>query len=157
MSKDLYSDLSQLLKEIQPNSLLLIGDAAELEGVDAVAETQQISAAGSRSALAGLGRFDLVIVLDALNELDKKQGELLLGSLKNLHAKRLLLSQTPCSNWLLQDFLAFAMGELNHYPADADRPEQQLFEYNIYSYKSVPEWLNNKFWANPNMWDKGRW
>ena len=157
MNKDLYSDLSQLLKEIQPNSLLLIGDTAKLQSIEAVAEVQQISTADSLSALADLGRFDLVIVLGALNELDKKQGELLLGSLKNLHAKRLLLSHTPSPEWSLQDFLAFAMSELNHYPVNADSPEQQLFEYNIFSYKSVPDWLNNKFWANPNMWDKQRW
>ena len=153
---DLKSDLAQLLKEIKPNSLLLIGDGLALEASD-MPEVQQISAAGSLSALEGLGRFDLVIVLGALNSLDKKHGELLLGSLKNLHAKRLLLSHTPCPDWSLPDFLAFAMSELNHYPADADKPEQQLFEYNIFSYKSVPDWLNNQFWANPKMWDKERW
>lgn len=157
MSKDLHNDLAQLLKEIQPNSLLLIGDAAELQSIDSVAEVEQISTADSLSALEGLGRFDLVIVLGALNSLDKKHGEQLLGSLINLHSKRLLLSHQPCDEWPLQDLLAFAMSELSHYPADADTPEQQLFEYNIFSYKSVPDWLNNKFWANPKMWDKERW
>lgn len=155
MNKDLHNDLSQLLKEIQPNNLLLIGEESNL--TSNITQATHISVADSLSALEGLGRFDLVIVLDALNTLKKKQGELLLGSLKNLHAKRLLLSHNPCPEWSLEDFLAVALSELNHYPADADSPEQQLFEYNIYSYKNVPDWLNNKFWANPNMWDKERW
>ena len=152
----IHNDLKLLIQEIKPKTLLIIGP------VNAALDTEntqctRIPTFSSLSELKDLGRFDLVIVLDALIELDKKQGEHLLGSLRNLHAKRLLLSHTPCSKWLLQDFLAFALSELNRYPADADSPEQQLFEYNIFSYKSVPDWLNNKFWANPNMWDKGRW
>jgi len=149
----IHNDLKLLIQEIKPATLLLIGtESTELDTEDA--ESTHIQTADSLSALKALGRFDLVIVLGALNSLNKKQGELLLGRLKNLHAKRLLLSHQPCPEWPLQDFLAFAMSELNHYPTDADKPEQQLFEYNIYSYKSVPEWLNNKFWANPKMWNK---
>ena len=152
----IHNDLKLLVQEIKPKTLLVIG--AETLDLDTEAiQCSQISVSDSLSALDGLGRFDLVIALGALSELDKKHGELLLGSLRNLHAKRLLLSHTPCPNWSLQDFLAFAMSELNRYPANADSPEQQLFEYNIFSYKSVPDWLNNKFWANPKMWDKERW
>lgn len=149
-------DIQLLIKEIKPESLLIISDETfDIEDADINAVT--IPCAGSLSALYELGRFDLVLVLGALNILDKTDGEQLLGRLRNLHAKRLLLSHPPCDHWALSDFLAFAMTELNHYPADGDLPEWQLFEYNIHSYKSVPDWLNNKFWANPNMWNKYRW
>lgn len=149
-------DILLLIHEIQPETLLIISD----EGIDGVSDgidCTVIPCSDSLSALQNLGRFDLVLVINALKQLEKSEGEQLLGRLRNVHAKRLLLSHQPCEQWPLNGFFAFAMTELNHYQADDIHPEQQLFEYNIHSYKSVPDWLNNKFWANPNMWNKYRW
>ena len=33
----------------------------------------------------------------------------------------------------------------------------QLWGYNIADYKPVPDWLNPRHWANPELWDKHRW
>lgn len=33
----------------------------------------------------------------------------------------------------------------------------QAWSYDIRTYKSVPDWLNPKFWANPENWGKFRW
>ena len=32
-----------------------------------------------------------------------------------------------------------------------------LWGYNIADYKPVPDWLNPRHWANPELWDKHRW
>ena len=32
-----------------------------------------------------------------------------------------------------------------------------IWQFNILSYKQVPDWLNSKYWANPENWDKFRW
>lgn len=32
-----------------------------------------------------------------------------------------------------------------------------LWQFNILSYKQVPDWLNSKYWANPENWGKYRW
>lgn len=32
-----------------------------------------------------------------------------------------------------------------------------LWGYNISDYKPVPDWLNPRHWANPELWDKHRW
>lgn len=29
-----------------------------------------------------------------------------------------------------------------------------LFYFDLYDYKRVPDWLNSRFWANPEMWNK---
>ena len=31
-----------------------------------------------------------------------------------------------------------------------------LFYFDLYDYKRVPEWLNSRFWANPEIWGKKR-
>ena len=33
----------------------------------------------------------------------------------------------------------------------------QLWQFNLFDYKQLPDWLNSRFWANPEMWDKARW
>lgn len=33
----------------------------------------------------------------------------------------------------------------------------QIWQFNILTYKHVPDWFNSKFWANPENWDKYRW
>lgn len=32
-----------------------------------------------------------------------------------------------------------------------------IWQFNILTYKHVPDWFNSKFWANPENWDKYRW
>lgn len=32
-----------------------------------------------------------------------------------------------------------------------------LWQFNLYDYKRLPNWLNNKYWANPENWNKHRW
>lgn len=34
---------------------------------------------------------------------------------------------------------------------------EHLWGYNIADYKPVPDWLNPRHWANPELWDKHRW
>lgn len=38
-----------------------------------------------------------------------------------------------------------------------DQQDFALWQFNILSYKQVPDWLNAKFWANPENWNKFRW
>lgn len=33
----------------------------------------------------------------------------------------------------------------------------QAWSYDIRTYKAVPDWLNPRFWANPENWNKYRW
>ena len=32
-----------------------------------------------------------------------------------------------------------------------------LWQFNLYDYKRLPNWLNADYWANPENWDKHRW
>lgn len=32
-----------------------------------------------------------------------------------------------------------------------------LYLFQLYAYKSPPEWLNSRYWANPELFDKFRW
>ncbi|MES1925471.1 hypothetical protein T31B1_09108 [Salinisphaera sp. T31B1] len=32
-----------------------------------------------------------------------------------------------------------------------------LYRYDIHDYKTTPDWLNKRYWANPERWDQERW
>lgn len=36
-------------------------------------------------------------------------------------------------------------------------PELQSWQFNLYDYKQRPDWLNSRYWANPENFDKFRW
>lgn len=44
-------------------------------------------------------------------------------------------------------------------PSDAlvEQLSLSLWQFNLYDYKRLPNWLNSKYWANPENWDKHRW
>ena len=40
--------------------------------------------------------------------------------------------------------------------ADTDSG-RRVWQFNLYDYKHLPNWLNSQYWANPENWDKNRW
>lgn len=39
----------------------------------------------------------------------------------------------------------------------AKSAEFQLCSFDIANYKHTPDWLNSKYWANPELWNQHRW
>lgn len=101
-------------------------------------------------------RYDLALVADCLEHLPKRDGLELLGGLRNLNASRLaVLVDLEAAGWQVTDFYALALqaGERFH----RDGQTLTLFTYDLLDYKQVPDWLNAKFWANPENFGKYWW
>ena len=47
----------------------------------------------------------------------------------------------------------FAMGFRQALNSVSDGLEYQLYEYRLKNYKRVPDWLNSRFWANPERFN----
>ena len=74
--------------------------------------------------------------------------------LRDLFAEQsLLLTYTPSSG------LNFA--SLGYIPLTIETPDELpdliSWQFNLYDYKQRPDWLNAKYWANPENFDKYRW
>lgn len=74
--------------------------------------------------------------------------------LRDLFAEQsLLLTYTPSSE------LNFA--SLGYIPLTIKTPDELpdliSWQFNLYDYKQRPDWLNAKYWANPENFDKYRW
>lgn len=152
--------VAALLDRYSPNRLLLIG-ARELPAVAAYqAAHAQCSIdhapAGPLPAELAAQRFDLALVVDCLEHLPKRTGLELLGGIRNLNASRMaVLVDLQASAWQETDFFALALQASERF----QRGDQtlNLFTYDLLDYKQVPDWLNAKFWANPEMFGKFWW
>ena len=100
-------------------------------------------------------RFDLGFVLfdtaewDGISEQQKIQ---MLVKLRDLMAKRLVVVSNLQDEKMLR-----ALGFIQLIDKTAHVSDFALWQFNILTYKHVPDWFNSKFWANPENWNKFRW
>jgi len=101
-------------------------------------------------------RYDLAIFVDCLEHLPKRNGLELLGSIRNLNTSRMaVLVDLDACEWLTTDFYALALQVSERFQRDGQT--LTLFTYDLLQYKQVPDWLNARFWANPEMFGKYWW
>lgn len=100
-------------------------------------------------------RYDLgFVVFDTaemqnISETEKAQ---VLVRLRDLMAKRIVVVSKRQDEKLLRSLGFTQLIDKTIHDADF-----VLWQFNILTYKHVPDWFNSKFWANPENWDKFRW
>lgn len=68
---------------------------------------------------------------------------------------RQCLVLSPVGN--TQDLIAMGFSRFSQDWMTFDGVEYELWQFNLFDYKQLPDWLNSRFWANPEHWDKFRW
>ena len=114
-------------------------------------------------------RWPLVCILQLCEAgcADKKAFMRLLARLRDLHADRVVHVESGCQNprpddpthdyqrWTLADSLS--LGYSRRGVVTNGSEQLHIFEFDIYTYKPAPDWLNARHWANPERWGKQRW
>jgi hypothetical protein len=96
------------------------------------------------------------VVIDCLEHLPKREGLQLLGGIRNLNASRIaVLVDLAASGWSDTDFYSLALQANERFERDGQ--VLTLFTYDLREYKQVPDWLNARFWANPENFGKYWW
>ena len=91
----------------------------------------------------------LALGIDALNGLAAQQAEHLISQARLYIAPRILIAAQPgCA---LDDATFRALGFTESTIAPAE--DVRVYFYDIDTYKTVPDWLNARFWANPERWE----
>ena len=95
----------------------------------------------------------------ALEHLTKREAGMLLASLRDVHAVQLFALVSIGKAWLNHqsfwennDLIGFGMERVNVYAKNG--LPLALLKFDLRTYKSTPEWLNSKYWARPELWDK---
>ncbi|WP_019411032.1 DUF6231 family protein [Pseudomonas psychrophila] len=152
--------LAALLDLYAPQRLLVVG-ASQFPALQAFqnAHPQVLVAHAAPGALPpelAAQRFDLALVVDCLEHLPKRTGLELLGGIRNLNASRIaVLADLAVCDWKDTDFFALALQSNERF--QRDEQVLTLFTYDLREYKQVPDWLNARFWANPENFGKYWW
>lgn len=93
--------------------------------------------------------FALALGIDALDGLDAVQAQHLISRTRLYLAPRILLvARSGCA---LDEAMFRALGfTLSATDASAN---VRIHYYDLDTYKAVPDWLNSRFWANPERWE----
>ncbi|QXH52683.1 hypothetical protein KSS94_06000 [Pseudomonas fakonensis] len=151
--------LAALLERFAPRTLLLVG--SRFPALDAFAEAHpdtriELAAPGALPDALAAQRFDLALLVGCLEHLPKRDGLQLLGGIRNLNASRVaVLADLAACGWQATDFFSLALSASEKFQRDGQ--ELSLFTYDLHDYKQVPDWLNAKFWANPQNFGKYWW
>ena len=100
-------------------------------------------------------RYDLgVVLLDTaeFKTATDSQKSHMLVKLRDLLAKRIVVVSALHDEKLLR-----ALGFTQLIDKTTHDQDFALWQFNILTYKHVPDWFNSKFWANPENWNKFRW
>lgn len=105
--------------------------------------------------LVDLPTIDLAIISNIIETLPKTQAMQWLGLMRNAHAPHIIviseITLAAQQGWQLADYLALGMKRIGIVD------KYQLFSYAIETYQPKHDWLNSRFWANPENFDKYRW
>lgn len=163
----IQSILFNVLKESQPKSMLLIGNTANFYTSEYLRHqpdcaTKELPAISAAREIEKNKIYDFALLSNALEYMDKQQAGILIASLRDIHSKKLVII-TPIGNswpgltsyWEETDLLSYgfilkAQYKINNNPL-------HVYAYDIANYKSTPDWLNSKHWANPEEWNKHWW
>lgn len=138
-------NLQARLLEIQPDSVCALDAAAHELAREVLHDTPLHIADNSPPAQP----CALALGVDVLNGLDAQQARHLISRVRLYVAPRLLLAALPgCA---LDDAAFRALGFTLSTTGPAEGP--RIYHYDIETYKTVPDWLNSRFWAHPERWE----
>ncbi|AGI23331.1 DUF6231 family protein [Pseudomonas sp. MT3] len=152
--------LAALLDRYAPQRLLLVG-ASQIPAVDAFCAAHPDcelfhAPAGALPADIAAHRYDLALLADCLEHLPRRDAQQLVGGIRNLNSSKVaVLVDLDAAQAQDTDFYALAMQASERFQRDAQ--VLTLFTYDLHEYKQVPDWLNAKFWANPENFGKYWW
>ena len=155
IAPNLFVDLQKIISDTQPSQSILI--ANNIFTRECVGFFDKICCDTylpneipiNPSQYYGLG---IVWCLNA--ELARKQADHQIADLRDRLCERLyiyeLIGHSPLKSKLCRHLGALGFRLVKTYDNIA------LFYFDIYDYKQVPDWLNDQFWANPELWGKMR-
>jgi len=155
-SSDLSIILSLLIAQSHCKSVLLAGETA-INSCNDLQDTRShvLKTPFSLEQFNVQGAIDLAIISDLIETLPKQEAIQWLSMVRNRYAQHLVLvvnhDIANQQGWLIADYLALGLQQHGAYG------DYQLFSYNIESYRPKRDWLNSRFWANPENYDKYRW
>ena len=99
-------------------------------------------------------RYDLAVLIHPSDNKQKQSFSQQLAAARDQWAKQVLALVPLATNNASVEQEYFALG-FSHRPLPEVLSSQYCaYGFSIHHYKSTPDWLNSKYWANPEQWQK---
>ena len=156
ISSDLSKIILPFIEQFQSKTILVAGETAitlskELHDT----RSHTLTTPFTLEQLANLSSMDLAIISELTESLTKEMATQWLGILRNRYTPHIIVisdsDKTSQQGWQLADFLA--MG----FKLQGSHGNTHIFTYAIETYQPKRDWLNERFWANPENYNKYRW
>ena len=135
--------LQARLLAIQPAAVCALDPAAQRLASEALKE-----AVVQLQENSSAQRYELALGVDALDGLNVQQAEHLISRTRLYIAPRILLvARADCA---LTEEMFIALGFT--LSATDTTENVRIHYYDLDTYKTVPDWLNARHWANPERW-----
>lgn len=156
MERSFVTDMAAILAAVRPESLLGLGEGAARAFAPYRDERPEAAVCLLRDDYAGgldrlARRFELACAAGVLECLPKREAVALLARLRDQIARRLYVLVPLNSDWPQTELLALGLSRVQAYRNYA------LYRFDLYDYKTTPDWFNPKYWAHPERWDRERW
>lgn len=149
MTPEIINGICQHIDSKAANSVLWVSeDAADVPAGLNAKHCLPDSADLQKKALSN---FDYAVLSDLPGQMDKAAAEALLAGMRDINAQKVFWVLGKDAPWTAKEALALGFRQLQHSGAST------LYGFDIDNYKTTPDWLNAKNWANPERWDKSRW
>lgn len=103
-------------------------------------------------------RYDLAVIILSNDVSTDTQ---IIQRCRDLFAKHCLVVQNLSKTTPSVDMMSFGFSRLHAQPIIENQQNYQesyqVWQFNLFDYKHLPDWFNSKFWANPELWNKFRW
>lgn len=157
----LNTRLQSVLEELRPSSVLVIGDslAVLVKTLTAADGTlTHLSSVEAAQRLPALSIHDLALV-QADAALAALESGVLLAQLRDVYARKVLVIVAPGladGPWSRHSLIRLGFTPYGA-ATGAEGKRLLLYQFDIATYKTTPDWLSPNNWANPELWDKYRW
>jgi len=161
------TELETLVDKYRPASILIVGSAGNKFIADYLSRHPDCSVDALDGdeilkRLDSLGKYDLALVSHVLEHMDKVTAGMLISKLRDLHSGCLVMlvpmepdSPNHPSHW--QEGELFGYGLVYIGTLSEDDTRMHIYAFDIATYKTTPDWLNSKYWANPELFGKYWW
>jgi hypothetical protein len=157
ISSDLSKIVLPFLEQFKGQQQLIVGEIAKTacQGLQD-SRSQALATPFTLSQFDSLAPLiDVAIISDIVENLPQQQAIQWLSKLRNQYAQHILIivneSKSSEQGWTLTDYLALGLKHRGHVDIFT------LYTYEIENYQFEKDWLNNRYWANPENFHKYRW
>ncbi len=147
--------LEVIIEAIRPATIVRIGDVLA-PGPKWHDRETVIPGNEATTTLGPSVRFDLALV-DAAASIPPQDVPVVLARLRDLSARHVLIATFANAEgpWSRRELVGFGFVHLGD--CTLNNAAVNLFEFDISTYKTTPDWLNPRNWANPELWERYRW